>query len=306
MTVNYTGGDAVNFPKTSVALGTFDGLHVSHMKIINKAIEYGAQHNIPCGVMLFDSIPANRVLCKNIPHLMKPEDRNKILSGLDFIYTQSFDEKFSDKTPEEFVTYLKTVLHAVFVSVGFNYRFGKGASGDANMLKALCGREGIAVSIADRTELMGDVVSSTRIRELISRGNVKLASSLLGRYYFMTGKVTKGFRNGHKMGTPTANLEYDNSVVLPKNGVYAGICTVGEKSYKSVINVGKNPTFDGKRVTVECHIPGFNGDIYNREIQLDFVEYIRDEIKFASVEQLKEQIAIDIETALNCLKGVNV
>lgn len=295
MAVIYNKVNFLEYPKTAIALGTFDGLHIAHIKIIEKAIEYGKKHNIPHGVMLFDSIPANSFSKKYTLRLMKPADRNLLLSHLDYIYIQEFNKSFAEKSPEDFVLYIKNVLKAEFVSVGYNYRFGKGASGDAELLKILCAKEGITVCISEKTECSGHTVSSTRIRELVSEGNVEEATALLGRNFFLTGRVMKGYRNGHKLGSPTANLETDASVVLPACGVYAGICTVEGVAYKCVVNVGDNPTFDGKKITVESHLIGFDGELYGKEIKVEFVKYLRKEIRFTSPAELAKQIAIDIK-----------
>ncbi len=295
MTIIYNGAEFVEFKKTAIALGTFDGLHIAHTKIINKAVEYGKKHNIPCGVMLFDSIPANSLFGNKTLRLLKPADRNALLSHLDFIYVQEFNKSFSAKSPEEFILYLKNVLHAEFISIGYNYRFGKLASGDAELLKTLCAEFGIEVCIADETVYSGRPVSSTRIRELISEGNVKEVSELLGRNFFLTGRVINGYRNGHKLGSPTANIELDETVILPKCGVYAGFCIFEGERYKCVINVGDNPTFDGNKITVESHLLDFSGEIYGKEIKVEFIKYLREEICFKTASDLAKQIALDIQ-----------
>lgn len=295
MAVIYNNENFLEYPKTAIALGTFDGLHIAHMKIIDNAVEYGKKHNVPYGVMLFDSIPANSFSKNYTKRLMKPTDRNLLLSYLDYIYIQEFDKSFYDKSPEEFVFYLKNILKAEFVSVGYNYKFGKAASGDAELLKELCAKEGITVSISEKMVHLGHTVSSTKIRELVSSGDVETASGLLGRNFFLSGRVINGYRNGHKLGFPTANLKTDLTVVLPGSGVYAGICKVDGKAYKSVVNVGDNPTFAGNSITVECHLLGFDDELYGKEIKVEFVKYIRKEIKFSTSSELAEQIALDIQ-----------
>lgn len=304
MAIIYNGANSVGFNETAIALGTFDGLHIAHTKIINIAVEYGKKNNLPCGVMLFDNIPANSFSDTETPRLLKPHDRNNLLSHLDFIYVQNFDKNFSSKTPEEFVSYIKNVLRARFVSVGYNYRFGIHASGDADLLKKLCADEGIEVFISEKTIYSGHSVSSTRIRELISGGKVREAASLLGRNFFLTGNVIKGYRNGHKLGSPTANIELDPSVILPASGVYAGYCILNGTKHKCVINVGNNPTFNGNKITVESHLLDFDGEIYGTEIKVEFLKYLRGEIKFSSKDELAKQIADDIKDAHRVLASV--
>ncbi len=295
MTITYRHGECVEAEKSSVALGTFDGLHIAHAKIINKAAEYAEKNHISLGVMMFDSIPANIVSDSFIPMLMSVEDRVSLLNSADFVYIETFDQKFMSMTPEEFVSYLKNTLKAAFVSVGYNYRFGKGAKGDTKLLKQLCLKEGIEVFVVDKTVLKGEAVSSTRIRELVLAGKVKEAAELLSRPFFINGTVVKGLNNGTKMGIPTANVLPDSKIICPPYGVYAGFCEIKGEKYKSVINVGNNPTFNGKETTIECHLLDFDGDIYGEKLSVHFIDRIRGEIKFPTVDALIEQIRSDIK-----------
>lgn len=297
MSIYYKHGDKVEFDKTAVALGTFDGLHIAHMKIINKAKEYAALNNIKCGVHTFSEIPAN-IMGKSVcTRLMSNKDKAEILSDIDFVYMESFDEAFYSKTPQEFVKYLKETLKAVAISAGYNYRFGKNAEGDVNTLKNLCAQEGIKVFILDKSEQYGEPVSSSRIRKLISDGDIKTATTLLGRPYFITGVVEKGLQNGRKMGFPTANLAYQEDMTIPKTGVYIGFCTVDGIRNKAIINVGNNPTFNGTKIKIECHLLDFNQDLYDKEIKVEFIDYLRGEVRFESKDLLQMQIKKDAENA---------
>lgn len=301
MSVSYYHGDTVEFSETVVALGTFDGLHRAHMKIIKAAAEYAAEAGIKWGVMLFDIIPANAVGTGKAGMLMTNDEKKDILTEADFFYTERFDSGFYEKSPEEFIEYLKRTLHAAAVSVGYNYRFGKNAAGDVRLLEELCRDAGIKVFVTGKTELGGHVVSSTVIRELVTEGRVDEAAEFLGRNFFITGNVESGLQNGRKMGIPTANIHADGRL-LPKSGVYSGYCTFDEIRHKAIINVGNNPTFGGNRVTIEGHILDFDGDIYGRVIKTEFVRRLRGEQKFASSGELAERIKKDIEQCRKELK----
>ncbi len=293
LTAIYKNGETLKTDNNTVALGTFDGLHLAHMEIINKAMQISKDNNSNCGVMFFDSLPVN-ALGGDVKHLMNTAEKIEILDT-DFVYVESFNERFYNKTPEEFVEYLKTTLKAGYVCVGYNYRFGKNASGDIIELKKLCSKYGIKVEILPEMCENGGTVSSTRIRNCIADGNVKEAGVLLGRPYCIRGSVEKGLQNGRKFGIPTANISYEDGKMLPKSGVYEGYVIINNEKYRTVINVGDNPTFDGRRITVEPHIIDFNRDIYGEKITAMFVDRIRSEIKFSSVDELAEQINKDID-----------
>lgn len=297
MSIYYHHGDKVEFDKTAVALGTFDGVHIAHMKIIEKVKEYAVANNIKSGVHTFSEIPAN-VMGKSVcTRLLSNNDKAEILSDVDFVYMETFDESFYLKSPQEFVKYLKENLKAEAVAAGYNYRFGKNAQGDVSVLKKLCKSEGIKVFVIDKSEQEGEPVSSSRIRKLIGDGDVKTAGRLLGRPYFITGVVEKGFQNGRKMGFPTANLSYQEDMTIPKSGVYIGYCTVDGIRNRAIINVGNNPTFNGTKIKIECHLLDFNEYLYDKEIKVEFYDYLRDEIRFESKDLLQNQIKKDAETA---------
>ncbi len=303
MSIVYYNGSKVDFAKTAVALGTFDGLHAAHMKIINTVKEYATLNNIACGVHTFTEIPANVMGKSGCTRLISNNDKIKLLSGVDFIYEETFDEKFYSMSPEEFVAYLKNTLNAEAVAAGYNYRFGRNAKGDINTLKSLCSKHSIKVFAVDKTDMDGDRVSSSRIRKLISEGNVKKAARLLNRPYFISGTVEKGFQNGRQMGFPTANLSYKSDMTVPKTGVYMGFCLVDEKRKRAVINVGNNPTFKGTKTKIECHLLDFDEYVYDKEMTVEFIDYIREEICFSSKELLMEQIQKDVNITEKELKN---
>lgn len=282
-----------------VALGNFDGLHIAHMQIIYDSIEYAKEHNILCGVLLFDRHSKNIIKNDNIELIMTIEEKIEILknAGVDFVYIKRFDDEFMKNTPDEFVKILLDDLHIKAVCVGYDYRFGYKASGDIDLLKQLGNKFNFKVSVTDAVKVNDTVVASSYIRQLISDGDIDKANNLLGRYFCVSGVVVMGLQNGRKMGIPTANIDTHENMVLPKYGVYAGYTVVKNNRYKCVINVGQNPTFDAKKVTVESHILDFDDDIYGEIIKIEFVKYLREDKKFSSIDELKKQIHNDIDMA---------
>lgn len=279
---------------TVVALGNFDGLHVAHMAIIRSGIEYAKEHGLKSGVLLFEEN------FKNVDLITPKESKVELLDreNLDFVKFRSFTKEFMQLSPEEFIKQLVENLRIRAVCVGYDYRFGYKAEGDIETLRSLGKKYGFCVLVTDVIKIGGKIVSSTYIRELIKSGDVETAERFLGRRFCVQGSVEKGLQNGRKMGIPTANVGYSPDMAIPKNGVYAGITYVNGKRFKCVINVGKNPTFNADKTTIESHILDFSEDIYGEYIRVSFAKRLRDDIKFESVKALQEQIRSDINRTL--------
>ncbi len=289
--------DSVGYDGTVAALGNFDGLHVAHMTIIRNAIRYASENNLKSGVLLFDE-NTKGVTQGGIELITPNEAKLELLERekLDFVFMEKFDADFMRKTPEEFVRYLIDKLKIKAVCVGYDYSFGYKAEGDVKLLKHFGEKYGFEVFVTDAISVDGILVASTYIRQLIKSGEMEQAEKFLGRRYCIEGRVVRGFQNGTKMGIPTANVDYDANMALPKEGVYAGITYVDGKRLKSVINVGKNLTFEAKKLTVESHILNFNEDIYDTYIRVSFAKRLRDVVKFSGVDSLINQIRADIAT----------
>ena len=275
---------------TVVALGEFDGLHIAHMNLIDRARNFAKKHGLAFGVMCFAEKLGGKTGKALCGRLIEPEERIKLLSDCDFIYIQNFNDEFMNMTPTEFCDFLKQKLHASAVFAGFNYRFGKGAKGDVNILKSF---DGFSAFIAEEYKLNDKTVSSTAVRKYISEGNIEEANKMLGRYYRLSGIVEKGKQNGRKLGFPTANIKYNTEMTLPKSGVYAGYTHTEGVRYKSIINIGNNPTFDAEKITVESHIFNFDKDIYGKTADIEFVSYLREDEKFNNINELILQIETD-------------
>ncbi len=290
-----------DYVQTAVALGNFDGLHIAHMKIIRDCIATAEKRGIQSGVLLFEENTKSVAGRGKVELITTNDQKLKLLSreNLDFVYVRQFTEEFMKKSPEEFVRLLVKNLKVKIVCVGYDYRFGHKAAGDVNTLRELGEKYGFEVIVTDKITIDGETVSSTLIRSLVRNGRVDDAVKFLGRRYTISGEVVYGKQNGTKMGLPTANVDYDSDMVLPREGVYAGITEVDGRRYVSVVNVGKNITFGAKRVTVESHLIDFSGNIYGKNINVLFVKRLRGDIKFTNADELKRQINKDIAKAKN-------
>ena len=296
----------VDYEATAVALGNFDGLHIAHMRIIRDCVKIARERGIKSGVLLFEENTKSVAGKKPIELITTNEQKLKLLSRekLDFVYVRQFTEEFMRKSPEEFVQLLLKNLKAKIICVGYDYRFGHKAAGNVDTLRELGEKYGFEVIVTDKITIDGETVSSTHIRELVREGRVDEAIAFLGRRYTISGEVVEGLKNGRKMGLPTANVDYDKHMVLPKEGVYAGITEIDGERHTSVINVGKNLTFGAEKLTVESHILDFDEDIYGKNINVLFAKRLRGVFKFGSIDELKAQINRDKEAAraMNLIK----
>jgi riboflavin kinase/FMN adenylyltransferase len=282
-----------------LALGNFDGLHRGHTKIIERVRRVATERGATAVVMTFDPHPPRVVRPdKAPPLLMTKTQRLDALAraGIDGVAVVRFTHEMSQWDPETFVrTVLVEWLHVSEVWVGANFLFGRDRAGNFSMLRSLGARYGFRAEKIDPVRYKEFVVSSTRIRRLISEGRVDEAGALLGHPYAIEGPVVAGDQRGRQLGFPTANLATDNEL-LPPNGVYATTVRLDGVIYPSVTNVGIRPTFEGDgRVIVETHLLGTDLDLYGRTVAVGFVQRVRDERRFENVDQLKAQIASDVQ-----------
>lgn len=291
--------------RTVVALGNFDGLHNAHISVIDNAVKCAKRNRCKSCVLLFANHTRNVTDGNKTKILTDEAEKLDLLCkmGVDIAYIHEFDDAFMHLSPREFSDFLKDTLNPISVSVGYDYRFGFKAQGDTALLCELGKEFGFDVLIKDKVEYEHCAIKSTRIRECIANGEMELANALLGRPYSVMGEVVKGFQNGRKLGFPTANVKYSNNKLLPEVGVYMGYTTIDGKRYRSVINVGNNPTFDADNITVESHILDFDGDIYGQTVVVEFLKYIRGEKKFKDVSDLVKQIKKDVEVVVASAKG---
>jgi riboflavin kinase/FMN adenylyltransferase len=291
-----------NGRKVCLAIGVFDGVHLGHQQVIRQTISDARQHEAIAVALTFDRHPSSVVAPERAPALIYslPQKLRAIESlGVDATLLIEFTENFSRKTGEEFVRELIQGFGAIHsVCVGSAFTFGHKRSGNVELLRKLGAEFKFHVHGLAALALDGETVSSTRIRNCIRAGDLDSASQMLGRSYAIAGKVIEGDRLGRTLGTPTANVDV-TGLVLPPNGVYAVHAAVKERSYRAVANLGVRPTLQNPQPQqrFEVHLVDFTGDLYGQEMEVAFVEKIREEQKFASLDALKLQIAEDIEKA---------
>lgn len=291
-----------------LALGSFDTIHIGHRQLIQRAKEHAWSYHIQVGVYMFQTRPAHILRPDTQKDVYDAPQREMILRklGVNFVFYESFDAAFMQKTPEEFVRYLKEKLHVNTVVAGFNYRFGKGAAGDSELLKRLCRNYGMEAIIVPAVCDADGVVSSTRIRDMLACGDVEGANALLGRTYTMEGLVQKDRGVGHELGFPTANLTLRENLLLPKDGVYMTVARCGVKMYAAVTNIGIRPTYGLDTRAVETHLIGYDGDLYGKPLELKFCKRLRDERAFSDAEALKSQILQDVTMAKQLFSEINL
>ncbi len=291
--------------RTAVSVGTFDGLHVGHQKILQSVRERARAGGHRAAAVTFDPHPM-RVLQPDRAPLMIQTLAQRLAGfeqmGLDAALVLRFDRALSLVSPQEFIErILVGGLRAAAILVGANFRFGHRGAGDVRLLGEFGERYGFHVEIIPPVEVGGQIVSSTAIRGAVASGDVAGAIPLLGRAFSLTGEIRAGAGRGRTILFPTLNLTPEQEL-LPKNGVYATESSVGERVYSSVTNVGTRPTFNGSGVTVESHLFEFNENLTGGPMEVRFHSRIRDEQKFSGADELRAQIARDIEAAKGLLK----
>jgi len=282
---------------SAVALGFFDGVHIAHRKIISFAVDYAKKNNLSPIALSFDASPMELLSDCKVKYLTTNEEKENIIKSL------GADTEFLPLSKEllsmEAEVFVKEILvdkyNIKYAVCGYNYRFGKNGNGDTKLLQKLGKHYGFEVRVCDCETLLGESVSSSRIRGLISNGNIESANELLGRNFSLSGIICEGKQLGRKLGFPTANVFFSKHTVMPKNGVYKTLVTVENDTYTAITNTGINPTVGGEELRTETYIPNFNRNIYGKEIKIEFLKFIREEKKFGSIEELKSQIKRDID-----------
>ena len=278
---------------TAVALGAFDGLHIGHRAVIRPAVESGLRSV----VFTFKDNPA-ALLGGRVRYLTTVEERLRILEswGVDTVVLPDFSE-VAGLSAQAFLELLFTEISAQKLFCGTDFTFGCGAAGNTETLQAACRARGAELHVIPAVTLRGERVSATRIRNALERGDAEEAAALLGRPFGFELEVVHGNRLGRTIGIPTVNQPLPADFVLPRFGVYASAVRIGDTEYLGVTNVGVKPTVGSDRVLAETWIPDFAGDLYGRTLRLELLGFIRDERKFASLEELREVIADNAVTA---------
>lgn len=290
--------------KTCVALGNFDGVHLGHRQIIKSAVNYARDNHIKACIYTFEEHPS-RILGQNKPILTNNREKSEIICslGCDMILFDDFS-LVRNMSPAEFC---KKILHdklnASCVFCGENYRFGYRGEGNISILKSELESLNIKLVVVPYVYSKdGLLISSTEIRKLICNGDVLSASQMMGEYYQLSGTVMHGKQLGRRLGFPTLNIPFPQNKVIPKHGVYLSKCVLDGKIYKSISNIGLRPTTDsctscGTVTNCETFLMDYSGDAYGKNIKVYLLDMLRPEMKFETVEQLKEQIMKDVAFA---------
>ena len=289
--------------KAVVTVGSFDGLHRGHFKILETVKKVSAETDAASFVVTFDPHPRS-VLAQNseVGILTSLEEKKWIVeeAGIENLMVIHFTREFSQQTSEEFIRkFVVEKLNASHMVIGHDHKFGRDRLGDENKLREIGEQFGFGVTAVSAECLDGETISSTKVRNFLIAGELDKANLFLGRLYSICGIVVKGAQRGRTLGFPTANVQVDDpKKSIPKNGVYVVRCTLGSQNYYGVMNIGYRPTFENKQeIVAEANILEFNRDIYGEKIKVEFVKRLRDEKKFDSKDALIHQIETDKKEA---------
>ena len=293
----------------SLAVGFFDGVHLGHQQVINRAIEHAKEKGIKSAVMTFDPHPSIVLGGRNekvfyITPLEQKIEKLKAL-GVDTVFVVNFTSDFAKLSPEDFVQFFIKDLHVVHVTAGFDFSFGAFGKGNMELMQQLGGPD-FDVTVVDKFEQDADKVSSTRIRKALQDGDMELAHHLLGRPFEVPGIVVHGDKRGRTLGFPTANVQHVEGSFVPSTGVYAVKILVQNEWLDGVCNVGYKPTFNDpnyKQLSIEVNIFNFDKNIYGEQVVVAWYKRIRSEQKFSGVEALIAQIEQDKKAAIEYLKA---
>ena len=296
----HIGDRELSLQGSVATLGNFDGIHLGHQALLRSAVDDARRLGNPSVVLTFEPHPLKVLAPERAPKLLLAhKDKMQLFQsfGVDVVVVQHFDASFASLGAEEFVhTILVERLKIKKVWVGRDLRFGQGRKGRVDDLIRWGRERKFEVGVMEPVVVNGVRVSSSHIRQLLAEGRVEKVEPMLGRYHFVSGRVVSGHRRGRELGFPTANIS-SRTEVLPSDGIYATLFQIEEKKLPSVSNIGVNPTFgDGPR-TVESFILDYQNDLYGKPVRLSFLRRIREEKKFASVDQLVAQMAADVASA---------
>lgn len=277
-----------------VALGFFDGMHLGHLKLVEKVISICNKTGLKKGLLTFDVQPKAYLSNQHFKQLMSLEDKIDFMKKYDFdyLFVLSFSNKLASMEPDKFIDEYLIKTKIKHVVCGFDFHFGNQGKGDCNFLIKYK-ENNYEVSVIDKLEYEHHKISSSFLREILSQGEVELATKLLNRPYQVSGLIIHGRKNGHKIGFPTINVDANN-YVLPKGGVYASKVIIDGKEYLGMANLGYNPTFTAlKQISLEVNIFDFDQDVYGKMAKVIFLKRIRKEQKFPSIDDLIEQLKAD-------------
>jgi len=304
---HYHSLEEVNLRNSWLTIGVFDGVHRGHQEIIRKLTTGAHTNDAPAVVLTFNPHPASVLSGHELKCLTLPDERADLLAklGVDAVITEQFTRELSTVTAYDFMARLSHQLGLQHLLIGYDFALGRGREGNATRLTEIGSELGYTVEVVSALSDESGVISSTEIRKLIEIGNVVEAARLLGHPYSLHGPVIHGDGRGRTINVPTANISYSHDKMIPAKGIYACRAYLNDKKYRAAINIGTNPTFtpDKQSPNVEAHLLDFHQEIYGKDVRLEFVERLRDELKFDSVEKLLEQIWQDVADTKRILQS---
>ncbi len=283
---------------TILTIGVFDGVHLGHKYLISQLKEHAIQQGLLSGVITFHQHPMAILSSQaTLPYLTDLATRTSLLKneGVDYVIILSFARELAQLSAREFISLLQKYLRMRGLLVGPDFALGRNREGDINTLRKLGQEMDFSVTVVPPIMIDGRVVSSTAIRNELAKGDMENVLNLTGRPFSLHGHISSGTGRGVGLGFPTANLDIDRQQALPKDGVYATRAYIDEKAYKSMTNIGQNPTFGGTKRTVEVYILDYHDNLYGRELKIDIIKRLRRERKFDTAQQLEKQIAEDVK-----------
>jgi len=292
---------------TAVTLGKFDGLHRGHDLLMQTVLDYSKKYGVASVAFTFDIPPRNKVE-EIVANVLTTNDEKQYIfekRGIDYLIECPFTTEVMSMEPKDFIAWISKSLNMKYVVVGDDFRFGHKRAGDYHTLQEHEKEFGYKTIVIDKLKDSNRDISSTYVREKIADGNIKKANELLGYRYFIKSEILHGRKLGRTIGVPTINMILPENKLLPPNGVYVTEVLVDGKNYMGVTNIGCKPTVsDEKVVGVETYIDDFNQDVYGEKIVVSFIQFIRPEQKFNSIEELKAQMQSDIEVSRKCYKNI--
>lgn len=283
-----------------ITIGTFDGLHLGHVKVINQLIEQCEKKKLKSVIYTFSNIPREVITSEEVKNIISLDEKIRLISKLniDYLILLEFNKDDINIAGEKFICEnILNKLKVYHITIGHDFKFGKGAKGDYKLLEKLSKKFNYSIEVVEPVIIDNMRISSTLIRELLSEGNILEANKFLGRSHYYRGIVQPGKKIGVKLGFPTANLTIDSSMHVLKLGVYVTRVITNNTKYCSITNIGFNPTFNQNTLNFETYIFEFNENLYGKEIKVEFIDRIRDEMKFDSKDELVKRIKMDIKEA---------
>ena len=292
---------------TLLTIGVFDGVHRGHLSLLGHLAARAREKGCLAGVVTFKTHP-EKVLGRRdtLPWICTLQERTRLLkaAGMGVVAPVTFTRGVAALTARDFVLLLKKNLNMCGLVLGPDFALGRGRQGSPDYLQQLGDELGFRVEVVKPARLDGGIISSSAIRQLLAEGHINKVNSMLGRYFSLDGRVVTGDRRGRTLGFPTANLRVQPEQAMPKDGIYATLARLGDRTLPSVTNIGVRPTFDGLKRLIETFIFDFSGDVYRRKLTIELVARLRDEMKFNSAGELKEQMTRDVARAGDILNDL--